>query len=203
MLPRDHNIQNLALYAPRMAYAMIAGVPRVPFVGDLHIQFTSETVDGPVQITALDNNLTQDTIIERISFSLYQQNSFSASNFQSQYFAFLKEASGVGVQLQVYGGPKYNVNDGFTPIENLADVLAITWPNGWPLAKQSNVKLQAVLLQTPTSVPYDVYVSLLGWQWLDKAMDDMSDDEARARLRALGFTVPDLKTLLSLPGQGR
>ena len=192
MLPRDHDIANLALYAPRLAYAMIAKVPRVPFVGDLHVQFTTSAVGGPYLSVALANNVTQDTLIERISYSLFQQNSFSGSVFQSTYLKDLKECSGVGVQLQVFGGPKYVINDTPSPLENLADVLAITWPNGWPLAKQSNVKASAVLLQTPTSVPYDVYLTLLGWQWLDKAMDDMSDAEARRRLKILGVDTLDI-----------
>lgn len=196
MLPRDTDIRNLALYAPRIAYGLVAGVPRVPFLGDLPIQFSSATVDAPPVIASLQNNITQDTLIERVSFSLFQENSFTGSPFQSLYFSQLKASSGVGVLVQVFGGPKYNINDVFTPLENLADILAVTWPNGWPLAKQSNVKFSAILTQTPASVPYDVNVTLLGWQFLDKAMDDMSDAEARARLRKLGFDVPDLATLL-------
>lgn len=198
MLPRDQDIANLAIYAPRLAYAMIIGVPRVPFVGDLPVQFTTSSVDAPPVITSLDNNLTQDTLIERISYSVFQPQSFSGSVFQAQYFKDLKACTGVGVQLTVYGAPKYDINVTPTPLENIADVLAVTWPSGWPLAKQSNVKLSAVLLQTPTSVPYDVYVTLLGWQWLDKAMDDMSDSDARARLRSFGITSPDIVTPLNL-----
>jgi hypothetical protein len=47
MLPRDQNIANLAIYAPRFAYAMIAGVPRVPLVGDFLLQFTTNSIDAP------------------------------------------------------------------------------------------------------------------------------------------------------------
>ncbi|HTQ47935.1 MAG TPA: hypothetical protein VMI75_34495 [Polyangiaceae bacterium] len=196
MLPRDHHIRNLALYAPRMAYGLVAGVPRVPFIGDIEAQFTSSAVGAPPVVDSLDNNLTQDTIIERISFSLGQQNSFNGSPLQPFFQGQLKLCTGVGVQVIVYGGPKYTLNDEFTPLENLADVLAVTWPNGWPLAKQSNVKMSFVLTQTPQSVPYDVNVTILGWQFLDKCMDDMSDEEARCRLNKLGIETPDLKTLL-------
>ena len=205
MLPRDHNIKNLAIYAPRLAYSMIVGVPRVPYVGDVHLQFTSAAVDAtPIQAALEENNhLTQNTLIERVSFSLFQQNSFAGSVFQAAYFKDLKECTGVGVQLQVFGSPKYNVNDNFTPLENLADQFAMTWPNGWPLEKQSNVRVQAILLQAPNSTPYDVYMTFLGWQWLDKAMDDMSDAEARRRLRLLGFESPDLQTALSTQTTGQ
>ena len=64
------------------------------------------------------------------------------------------------------------------------------------LAKQSNVKIEAILQQTPVSVPFDVNITFLGWQFLDKVLDDMSDAEARDRLRKLGIECPDLTTLL-------
>ena len=196
MLPRDHQIANLALYAPRMALAMLLGVPRVPFVGDILLQFTTSSTDASAVVEALTENLTQDTIIERVSFSLFQPNSFAGSVFQSQYFAYLKTCTGVGVSVAVFGGPKYDVNTQPTPLENFADVLAVTWPQGWPLAKQSNVRVSGVLLETPTSVPYNVNVTLLGWQFLDKAIDNMSDADARTALAKLGFTTVDLSLLL-------
>ena len=199
MQPRDHDIRNLALYAPKIALGMMAGVPRVPFVADIPIQFSSSTVNAPPVVQNLQNNLTQDTMIERVAFNLFQQNSFPGSPFQSTYFNQLKQSgqTGVGVQMAVYGGPKYNVNDTFTDLGNLADVLAVTWPQGWPLEKQSNVKISAILTQTPVSVPYNVGITLLGWQFLSKELDDMSDEEARARLHKLGIETPDLKILLS------
>jgi hypothetical protein len=194
--PKDQDIRNLALYAPRIAYGLIAGVPRVPFVDDIPLQFSSSTVNAPPLDDSFQNNLTQDTIIEKIAFTLFQQNSFPGSPFQSLYFSQLKGQTGVGIQLQVFGGPKYAVTDTFVDLANLADVLAITWPEGWPLAKQSNVKIEAILQQTPVSVPFDVNLTFLGWQFLDKALDDMSDAEARRRLKKLGIDTPDLTTLL-------
>jgi hypothetical protein len=138
MQPKDHDIKNLALYAPRVAYAMVAGVPRVPFVVDVPIQFSSSTVNAPPVVQSFQNNLSQDTLIERVSFNLFQQNSFPGSPFQSLYFNQLKQSgqTGVGIQMQVFGGPKYAVNDTYTDLGNLLDVFAITWPEGWPLYKQ-------------------------------------------------------------------
>lgn len=193
---RDHDIKNLALYAPRVALAMVSDVPRVPFAVDVPIQFSSANINAPPIVGCLENALSQDTIIERVSFSLFQQNTFPGSPFQTLYFAMAKMITGVGIQMAVYGGPKYNVNDTFTPLENFADVLAVTWPQGWPLYKASNVKITATLLQTPFSVPYDVNISLLGWQFLDADIEGMSDAEARRRLRKLGFESPDLSALL-------
>jgi len=199
MAPHDESIRNLALYMPKLAYGMVVGVPRVPFVVDIPIQFSSSTVNAPPVVQNLDNNLTQDTIIERVSYNLFQQNTFPGSPFQSLYFNMLKQsgATGVGVQLQVFGGPKYVVSNQFVDLGNLADVLAVAWPNGWPLPKQSNVKVSAILTQTPVSVPFNVTLTLLGWQLLDKTIDDLSDQEARARLRKLGIDSPDLAILLN------
>lgn len=191
----DINIRELALWAPRIAYGLVVGVPRVPFVVDIPIQFTTSAVDAPPINASFDNNLTQDTMVEKVAFTLFQQNSFPGSPFQSLYLSQLKSQTGVGVQLQVFGGPKYAVTDTFIDLANLADVLAITWPQGWPLYKQSNVKLSAILTQTPVSVPFDVNVTFLGWQMLDKTIDDMSDEEARVRLRKLGIESPDVKIL--------
>jgi len=97
----------------------------------------------------------------------------------------------------VYGGPKYAINDGFTDLGNLIDVFAMTWPEGWALYKQSNVKISAILTQTPVSVPFSVVLTFLGWQFNDKVIDSMSDAEARARLRKLGLVSPDLNVLLN------
>lgn len=200
MLPKDHDIKNLAMYAPRVAYAMIIGVPRVPFIADIPIQFSSSTVNAPPVIQSFQNNLTQDTIIERVAFNLFQQNSFPGSPFQSLYFNQLKQSgqTGVGIEMQVFGGPKYAVNDTFTDLGNLVDVFAVTWPQGWPLYKQSNVKVSAILTQTPVSVPFNVQLSFLGWQFLDKTIDDMSDADARVALTKLGLEqIPNPAVLLS------
>lgn len=197
MQPRDHDIRNLALYMPKLAYAMVIGVPRVPTVLEIPIQFSSSTVNAPPVVQSLQNNLTQDTVIERVSFKLQQQNSFPGSPFQSLYFNQLKQAgSGVGIQMAVYGGPKYNVNDVFVDLSTFIDVFATTWPGGWPLPKQSNVKVSAILLDTPVSVPYNITLTFLGWQVLDKTIDDLSDKDARALLRKIGIETPDLAVLL-------
>lgn len=202
MQPRDTEIKNLALYAPRIAYGMVVGVPRVPTVIDVPIQISSSVVNAPPVEANFVNNLSQDTVIERVSFNLFQQNSFPGSPFQSMYFNQLKQSgrTGVGVRVDVYGGPKYAVNDTFTDLGNIADVLAISWPAGWPLPKQSNVKILALLTDTPTSVPYDITVTFLGWQFLEKSLDDLSDNDCRERLRKLGFETPDPNILL---GKGR
>lgn len=197
MQPKDQNIRNLALYAPRVAFAMIAGVPRVPFASNIPLQFSSSAVNAPPVVASFQNNLTQDTIIERVSFNLFQPNTFPGSPFQSLYFNQLKQSggTGVGIRMDIYGGPKYAVNDTFQDLGDLLDVFALTWPEGWPLYKQSNVKVSAILTETPVSVPFNINLLFMGWQFLDKTIDDMSDAEARDRLRKLGIETPDLSIL--------
>lgn len=199
MAPHDESIRNLALYAPKLAYGMVVGVPRVPTVLDIPIQFSSSTVNAPPVVQSFDNNLTQDTIIERVSYNLFQQNSFPGSPFQSLFVNQMKQSgqTGVGINMQVFGGPKYSINNEFTDLGSLVDVFALTWPNGWLLLKQSNVKVSAILTQTPVSVPFDVTITFLGWQLLEKDISDLSDSEARARLRKLGIESPDLSILIN------
>ena len=193
MQPRDVDIRNLALYSPRIAYGYVAGVPRVPFSVDVPIQFTSSVVDAPPIVASFDNNLTQDTIIDNVSFTLFQQNSFPGSPFQSLYFNQLKGQTGVGVKVTVFGGPKYEISDPPVELANLFNVIKIAWPSGWVLFKQSNIRISAVLFQTPVSVPFDVHILFSGFSFLDKVMDDMSDSDARCRLRKLGIESPDLE----------
>jgi hypothetical protein len=193
------SVKDLALWMPKLAYGMIVGVPRVPFIADIPIQFSASTVNAPPVVQNFSNNLTQDTIVERVSYNLAQQNTFPGSPFSSLYFNQKKQSgqTGVGVKLAVFGGPKYEINSPFTDLGNLADVLAVAWPSGWPLAKQSNVRVEAILTETPVSVPFNVTISFLGWQLLDKTIDSLSDQEARERLRKLGIESPDLAILLN------
>jgi hypothetical protein len=196
MQPRDHDIRNLALYSPRTAYGLIAGVPRVPFLASIPIQFTSSAVDAPAIVGSFENNLVSDTIIDNVTFTLFQQNSFPGSPFQSLYFSQLKEQTGVQVTVDVYGGPKYATSDVPVDLANFFESIKITWPGGWPLYRQSNVKVSATLSQTPVSVPFDVEILFNGFQFLDKVIDDLSDADARCRLRKLGIESPDLAELL-------
>ena len=195
----NHNIRELALYFPKFAYALVVGVPVVPFVVDIPLQFSSSVVNAPPIVQSFDNNLTQDTLIQRVSFNLSQPNSFPGSPFQSLYFNQLKQSgnTGIGIQVDVYGGPRYSVNDDFTDLGNFVDVLATTWPNGWLLQKQSNVKISAVLTQTPVSLPYTAIMSWNGQQILDKTLSDLADAECRHRLRKLGIESPDLAILIN------
>jgi hypothetical protein len=200
MLPdsRDARIHDLAIISPRIAYGMVIGARRAPYVIDIPIQFSSSTVNAPPVVGSFQNNISLDTVIERVSYNIFQPNSFPGNPFQSLYFNQLKQSgqTGVGIQMDVYGGPRYSITLTYVDLGNLFDVLAMTWPNGWALPLQSNVKISAILLQTPVSVPYNITLSFLGYQQVDDSLSGLSDDDARDRLRKLGFTVPDPKVLL-------
>jgi hypothetical protein len=200
MLPdsRDARIADLILIAPRLAYGMVIGVRRAPYTIDIPIQFSSSTVNAPPVVQSFQNNVSLDTIIERVAYNIFQPNTFPGSPFQSLYFNQMKQSwqTGIGIQMDVYGGPRYSVNLEFCDLGSLFDVLAVTWPAGWILPKQSNIKVSAILLQTPVSVPYNATLTFQGWQDVDDSLSALSDDDARERLRRLGFTVPDPKVLL-------
>ena len=198
MEPRDYDIKNLALYMPRIAYGMVIGARRGPFSIDIPLQFSSSTVMAPPLVQSFQNNLALDTVIERVSYNLFQPNSFAGSPFQPLYFNQMKQGgmTGIGIQMDVYGAPRYAINDYFSDLGNLMDVFAITWPNGWELPKQSNVKVSAVLTQTPVSVPFNATLTFNGFQQVDNSLDGLSDDDARDRLRKLGFEVPNPEVLL-------
>ena len=201
MVPRDRDVRNLALYAPKIALGMVLGVPRVPFLDDIPIVFSSSTVNAPPVVQSFQNNLSQDTLIERVTYNLFQQNSFPGNPLQSLYFSMLKQSggTGVGVKVALYGSPKYDLanSDTFIDLGNVFDVLAATWPEGWLIPRQSNVKISAILLQTPVSVPFNIEVTFTGFSFLEKSLDDMSDADARAALRKLGIETPDPNALIA------
>ena len=203
MLPdsRDGRIADLILTAPRLAYGMVIGVRRAPYTIDIPIQFSSSTVNAPPVVQSFQNNVSLDTLIERVTYNLDQPNTFPGSPFRSLYFNQMKQsgATGVGVQVDVYGSPRFSWNLTYTDLGNLFDVLANTWPNGFEIPKQGNIKMSAILTQTPISVPYNILVTWTGWQCVDSSLDGLSDDDARERLRRLGFSVPDPKVLLRAP----
>ena len=178
---------------------MIIGARRAPYTIDIPIQFSSSAVNAPPVVASFQNNVSLDTVIERVTYNIcinrtrFQESRFRSAVLQSDE---AERTTGVGIQMDVYGGPRYSLNLTYTDLGSLFDVLAITWPNGWILPLQSNVKVSAILLQTPVSVPYQITLSFLGYQQVDDSLSGLSDDDARDRLRKLGFTVPDPKVLL-------
>jgi hypothetical protein len=195
--PTPADVRNLALENPRAAYGIVVGVPRVPFVGNLVGQFLSAGTFAVPVVADLDTTIVQDTWIQRINYGLIQPNSpYVGSPFDSLSQTMFKFVPGISARVQVQSGPRYFLNQQFCPLENLADLLAVGWPAGWPLFKYQSVQAELILTNAPPSIPLVVTLTLLGWQFLDKSLDDLSDEEARRRLKIMGFDVPDVSMLV-------
>jgi hypothetical protein len=195
--PTASNVRDLALQNPRAAYGIVVGVPRVPFIGNLQAPFQSAATFAAPVIADLDTTIVQDTWIQRINYSILQPNSpYIGSPFDAVSQAMFRFVPGISATVQVQSGPRYYLNQQPCPLENLADLLAVGWPAGWPLFKYQSVQAEMILTNTPPSIPLVVTVSLLGWSFLDKSLDDLSDEEARRRLKVMGFDVPDVSMLV-------
>ena len=195
--PTPSFVRDLALENPRAAYGIVVGVPRVPFVGNLVAAFQSPATFAVPVIADLDTTIVQDTWIHRINYGIIQPNSpYVGSPFDSLSQTMFKFVPNVSARVMVQSGPRYFLNQQFCPIENLADLLAVGWPAGWPLFKYQSVQAELILTSAPPSIPLILTITLLGYQFLDKSLDDISDEEARRRLKVLGFDVPDLSMLV-------
>ena len=197
MQPHASLVRDMAMENPRAAYGIVVGVPRVPFVGNMVGNFQSNATFAVPVLGDLDTTIVQDTWIHRINYTLLQPNSpYIGSPFDSLSQYCFKQIPGISVMFQVQSGPRYYLNQQFSPLENVVDLMAQGWPSGWPLFKYQSIEAQFILTNPPPSVPLTVTVTLLGWQFLDKSLDDISDEEARRRLKVMGFDVPDLSMLV-------
>jgi len=197
MQPTSSNVRDLCLQNPRAAYGIVVGIPRVPFVGNLVCPFQAPATFAAPVVADLDTTVVQDTWIHRINYSMVQPNSpYIGSPFDSLSQAMFRFVPGISATIQVQSGPRYYLNQQPCPLENIADLLAVGWPAGWPLFKYQSVQGQFILTNTPPSIPLIVTVTLLGWQFIDKSLDDLSDEEARRRLKIMGFDVPDVSMLI-------
>lgn len=195
--PSPAFVRDLALENPRAAYGIVVGVPRVPFVGNLVAAFQSAATFAVPVIADLDTTIVQDTWIHRINYGIIQPNSpYVGSPFDSVSQANFKYVPGMSTRIMVQSGPRYFLNQQFCPVENIADLLAVGWPAGWPLFKYQSVQADVILTNAPPSIPIILTITLLGYQFLDKSLDDISDEEARRRLKVMGFDVPDVSMLV-------
>jgi hypothetical protein len=194
-LPSGTGILDLAFWNPRAALGIIMGIPRVPIVMNAVAQFNSPATNQVALIGALDTTVTQETWIQRVNYSIIQPNSFPGNIFKPMHDTYFKFVSGILVQAEINSGPRYVTNIEPTPIENFADLLAVNWPSGWPLFCEQSLRIFFTLSQPPPSVPLIVTVSFLGWQFIDRCIDRISDEYARAELRKLGINSPSLDAL--------
>jgi hypothetical protein len=194
-LPSAAGILDMAFWNPRAALGIIMGIPRVPITMNAVGVFNNPATGQVAVIGALDTTITQETWIQRINYSIIQPNSFQGNIFKAQSDFYFKFVSGINVQCEINSGPRYVTNIEPTPIENFADLLACNWPSGWPLFCEQSLRVFFSLSQPLPSVPATVTLSLLGWQFLDRCIERISDEYARCQLRKLGINSPSLDTL--------
>jgi hypothetical protein len=195
-LPSAAGILDMAYWNPRAALGIILGIPRVPIVMNAVGNITSPGTNQVPVIGALDTTITVETWIQRMNYSIIQPNSFPGSVWKPQHDFYFKFSSGINVQAEINSGPRYVTNIEPTPIEDFADLLACNWPSGWPLFCEQSLRVFFSLSQPMPSVPVIVTLSFLGWQFLDRCIERIGDEYARAQLRKLGINSPSLMALL-------
>jgi hypothetical protein len=193
-LPDYSSIRDLAMVDPVSAYAILMGVPRVPFSASMVASFSALTVGGTPISASLDQEIYQRTWIEGFSYQLQMPQSFPGQILKTQWDAGLKQAPNcVSAQFQVQGGPKYLANPEFVPLENWVDIFHTSWPRGWPIYKFQSMLGLFVLTAIPggnNAPPLNVTVTMRGWQFLDPSAEEIPADTCARRLRAAGFCVP-------------
>jgi len=189
---------------------MFLGIPRAPISFNISTQFSSLSVSPPQpsQEGDIDTTIATRTWIDNIEYSLQVPSIFPDQIFKPQFDAYLKHSPGINVQLTVLGGPRYVVCPSFTPLENLAPLFsAARWPAGWPLFKAQTVKAMFALTQSPGGAPsnlgpYNVTLTLNGWQFLDVSLDEISPQFAASQLRKAGFCLPRVHCYVPPDGNG-
>lgn len=204
MEPRQLNIQDIAIWDPVAAYGILLQIPRVPIQMNATAVFSSFAVPQIPIEGDLDTTIAQRTWIDKIDYSLQQPNVFFGNVFKTLYDAMLKAQPGISARITVHSGPRYLVSPQFTPLESIGNLIAPRWPAGWPLFKQQSIKVEYLLTQpqpsvSPNGPPYNVTLTFTGWQFLDHTLDEMSADDAAARLRKMGFWVPPVDGVRQAP----
>jgi hypothetical protein len=193
MNPTTDNVslQELAITDPIAAYAYLRRSRRLPISANCTVSFSDPTPGIPTD-GALDTQIDTRTWIKNISISVQQPNSFPGNIFATQYLENLKRNTGVNAKIQVSSGPRYIESLNFTPLENIANVWAANWPNGWRIDRLQTIDVDMILTQTPNSTPYTVVVTFNGFQFADPDLDRISTTEAVAALAQAGICVPTL-----------
>jgi len=192
MEPKAVGILDIALWDPIAAYGIITGMPRIPVQMNCTASFNSFSLDQIPVEGDLDTTICNRVWISRIDYSLALPNVFAGNIFKTLSDAMLRVGQpGVGVKCTVHGGPRYTITPNFTPLENFTNVITDMWPAGWPLYRNQSIKTEFVLTGSPPSTapnvpPYNITVTFTGWQFLDPTIDEMSVDDARARLHKMG-----------------
>jgi hypothetical protein len=192
------SLQDLAIVDPVAALGILLHIPRTPMSFNIPIVFSSFAVNTEVD-GSLDTTLTVRTWIDNITYNVQCPNCFANNIFKPGWDEGLKNNPGVSVSLEVVGGPRYIVSENPTPLENFVAAFDKRWPRGWPLYKLQNIKATFLLTQPPGGAtspnvpPYNLTLTFNGWQFLDTTLEDVTPQEATARLRNFGLCIPQLQ----------
>lgn len=225
MEPKAVDLEELAITDPVAAYGLFLGIPRLPYVssmsGSFPILIPSDTPqanpDGtltpqvPVKATLPTGDIAQRTWIDNITYDLKCPNVFANNVFKTQFDAFLKQSPGIDIELKIFAGPKYDIAQGFTPLENLVNLIrADRWPTGWMIERQRTIQGLFKLTQSPGGVPafilvdekevsqgpYNFTVTFNCWQFKDRRIDELEPYYCAQKLFEAGilkYLAPDRK----------
>jgi hypothetical protein len=208
MEPVPQKIAELAVYDPIAAYGILLGIPRIPFVANSSVSFSSFDLEAAPLSAGLDTTIAYRTWISNLTYTINPVGQFAGNVFQTQYASYMRTGTGIGIKATVQSGPKYPLMGSFTALENFVNVFASTWPAGWQLYKQQNILTEFLLTAVPggddTNLSaYNVSLTWNGWQFIDPSLDDMDADCARECLREMGIWVPDFSKCKRRPSTTR
>lgn len=194
----EFDVRKIALYDPIKAYALLCGVPYVPFSFTATAIFNSFATDQIPVIGDIRGTIATRTWIDNMRYSLQQPNVFQGNIFKPLYDSTLKQQPGVSILAKVLSGPKYVVSIEPIPLENFVQEIDSRWPHGWILEKQQTIGVDFYLTQappgtSPNAPPYNVRLTFTGWQFNDYIVDQWSRDYAVQGLTDAGITTAKLQ----------
>lgn len=190
-------IADLAVTNPKVAYALVLGVPRAPILLNLHASFATGAPNTPIEADLA--TLTDDVWIRDVVYTVQRPNAYLGNILKEQSDFYNQAIPGVSVKIIAGTGPKYLLSPDFVPLQNLAAIFERDWKGGWTLDAYSILHAEFVLTKTlfdapgNSEIPYDVDITFHGIQFFDRFLQKITDQDARDCLRKMGFWVPDLQ----------
>jgi len=175
---------------PRLALARALGVPFQPWVFNVRATFDSSDVDT-ISDQGADSKVNQDTVIDSMIVRVTDDN-VPDNVFSPQNGYFTNYQSGIEATLDVLGAPRYTVAPKFTPLSTLAELInPATWPMGWVLTYQQQVKMTFFARNPLAHFPTTVVCTFRGWSPVGDMFVQMPNEGAIAQLQAMGVAIPD------------
>jgi len=166
--------------SPRLAWAAANGIPLARWRTAIVTTFDTT---APASKTGVQNQtkIVQDILIDRVSYHI-QNRTPIASDFDAMANWFFERESGIITQLRVTGAPRYLIDDEFVPISEIAEPR-----EDWILQPTNGLLMDFQSTITLPSAPMDVSVVFHGLTTTWIGIIGMSNNEAIAKLQAMGF----------------